>query len=117
MLKTGEKGAVLQRDKKSYAIVPHIPIGIVTPEQLKKIAEVAEKYELAALKLTSACRIAMVGFKEENIDQAWADLGMGPGAAVGIGNGTWSYCGFFQGCTCNRYRSAQCVQKAILQDT
>ena len=83
MLKTGEKGAVLQRDKKSYAIVPHIPLGIVTPEQLKKIAEVAEKYGLQALKLTSACRIAMVGFKEEDIDQAWKDLGMEPGAAVG----------------------------------
>lgn len=84
MLKTGEKGAVLQRDKKSYAIVPHIPLGIVTPEQLKKIAEVAEKYNLAALKLTSACRIAMVGFKEEDIDQAWKELGMDPGAAVGL---------------------------------
>ena len=84
MLKTGEKGAVLQRDKKSYAIVPHLPVGIVTPAQLKKIAEVAEKYNLAALKLTSACRIAMVGFKEEDIDQAWKDLGMEPGAAVGL---------------------------------
>ncbi len=84
MLKMGEKGAVLQRDKKSYAIVPHIPCGLVTPELLKKIAEVAEKYELPALKLTSACRIAMVGFKEEDIDAAWKDLGMDPGAAVGL---------------------------------
>ncbi len=84
MLKMGEKGAVLQRDKETYAIVPHIPLGLVTPDILRKIADVADKYKLGALKLTSACRIAMVGFKEEDIDQAWQDLGMDPGAAVGL---------------------------------
>ena len=84
MLKDGEKGAVLQRDKETYAIVPHLPLGLITPEQLRKIADVAEKYKTAALKITSAARIAIVGLKEEDIDSAWADLGMQPGAAVGL---------------------------------
>ncbi|MDZ7641891.1 MAG: NAD(P)/FAD-dependent oxidoreductase [Desulfurivibrio sp.] len=84
MLKDGEKGAVLQRDKESYAIVPHLPLGLVTPEQLRKVAEVAEKYRCAAIKVTSAARIAIVGLKEEDIDAAWNDLGMSPGAAVGM---------------------------------
>ncbi len=83
MLKDGEKGAVLQRDKSTYAIVPHIPMGVVTPEFLRKIAEVAEKYGAQALKLTSADRIAMVGLQEKDIDSAWTDLGVEPGAAVG----------------------------------
>ncbi len=84
MLKDGEKGAVLQRDKETYAIVPHLPLGLITPQQLRKIAEVAEKYQTAAIKITSAARIAIVGLKEEDIDGAWRDLDMTPGAAVGL---------------------------------
>ena len=84
MLQDGEKGAVLQRDKTTYAIVPHLPLGLITPEQLRKIADVAEKYRSAALKVISAARIAIVGLKEQYIDQAWQDLGMAPGAAVGL---------------------------------
>lgn len=84
MLKDGEKGAVIQRGRKTYAIVPHIPLGVVTPEQLKKIAELAEKYEALTLKITSAQRIAIVGLKEEHIDEIWQDLGISPGAAVGL---------------------------------
>ena len=84
MLKIGEKGAVPQRDKKTYAIAPHLPCGVITPEQLRNIADVAEKYQAAALKITSASRIAVVGLKEEDIDNAWEDLSMGPGHAVGL---------------------------------
>lgn len=84
MLKDGEKGAVLQRDKETYAIVPHLPLGLITPEQLRRIADVAEKYQTAAIKITSAARIAIVGLKEEDIDSAWQELDMAPGAAVGL---------------------------------
>jgi NAD(P)H-nitrite reductase large subunit len=84
MLKDGEKGAILQRDKETYAIAPHLPCGVVKPEELRKLADVAEKYGCAALKVTSAARIALVGLKEEDIDQAWQDLGISPGAAVGV---------------------------------
>ncbi len=83
MLKDGEKGAVLQRDKETYAIVPHVPLGVVTPDFLRKIAEIAEKYGVKAMKLTSADRIALVGLKEEDIDKVWEELGVNPGAAVG----------------------------------
>ncbi|MGL4799673.1 MAG: hypothetical protein ACRCWY_09825 [Cellulosilyticaceae bacterium] len=79
-----DKGAVLQRDKETYAIAPHLTGGLVTPAQLKKIAEVAEKYHAKALKVTAAQRIAIVGLKEEDIDKAWEDLGMKPGAAIGL---------------------------------
>ncbi len=82
MLKDGEKGAVLQRDKESYAIVPHFPLGLADPQILRNIADVAEKYG-AALKITSASRIAIVGLKEEDIDSAWEQIGTDPGAAVG----------------------------------
>jgi NAD(P)H-nitrite reductase large subunit len=79
-----EKGAILQRDKKTYAIAPHIPGGIVTPDMLRKIADAAEKYNAAAIKLTSAQRMAIVGLNEEDLDNVWADIGMKPGAAIGL---------------------------------
>jgi len=84
MLNDGEKGVVLQRDKETYAIAPHLPCGVVTPEILRKLADVAEKYNAAVIKVTSAARIALVGLKEEDIDAVWADLGIQPGAAVGL---------------------------------
>ena len=84
MLKLGEKGAIIQRDGETYAVAPHIPCGVVTPELLRKLAGAAEKYGAAALKITGAARIAIVGIKEEDIDNLWEDLGMKPGAAVGL---------------------------------
>jgi NAD(P)H-nitrite reductase large subunit len=84
MLKLGEKGAIIQKDKETYAVAPHIPCGVVTPELLRKIADTAEKYNAQALKITGATRIAIVGIKEEDIDGVWKDLNMAPGAAVGL---------------------------------
>lgn len=79
-----EKGAVLQRDKETYAIAPHLIGGLVTSEQLRKLADVADKYNASAIKVTGAQRIAIVGLKEEDIDNAWEDLNMNPGAAIGL---------------------------------
>ena len=79
-----DKGAVLQRDNKTYAIAPHIPGGLVSIESLRKIADVAEKYHAQALKLTSSQRIAIVGIEKDEIDNAWKDLGMRPGSTSGL---------------------------------
>ena len=84
MLKLGEKGAIPQRDNETYAIAPHIPCGVVTPDLLRKLADVAEKYDAQAMKITGATRIAIVGLKEEDIDSVWEELGMDKGAAVGL---------------------------------
>lgn len=84
MLQDGEKGVIIQRDKETYAAAPHIACGVISPAALRKIADVAEKYNCATLKITSAARIAMVGIKEQDIDALWADLDMPPGAAVGL---------------------------------
>ena len=84
MLNDGEKGAVLQRDRQSYGIAPHFPCGVITPEALRKIADVAEKYHVPMVKITSAQRITLLGIKEEDVDAVWSDLGMECGAVVGI---------------------------------
>lgn len=79
-----EKGAIVQRDKETFAIAPHIPGGIIDPASLRKIADVAEKYNAKVLKITSAQRIAIVGIDPKDIDGAWKDLSMKPGAAIGL---------------------------------
>ncbi|MCP3940101.1 MAG: NAD(P)/FAD-dependent oxidoreductase [Desulfobacteraceae bacterium] len=84
MLKDGEKGAILQRDKETYAVAPHIPCGVVSPDQLRTIADTAEKFNAAAIKITSAARVAIVGVKEEDIDSLWKDLDMPKGHAIGL---------------------------------
>lgn len=84
MLKDGEKGVILQRDKETYAVAPHVPCGVITPQLMRQIADVADKYQLQALKITSAARIALVGVKAEDVDSVWQDLGMDPGHAVGL---------------------------------
>ncbi|BDC35872.1 MAG: NAD(P)/FAD-dependent oxidoreductase [Candidatus Methanoliparum thermophilum] len=79
-----EKGAIVQRDYETYAVAPHLPGGICDPQTLRKIADVAEKYNAKALKLTSAQRIAIVGISENDIDKVWKELDMPPGHAAGL---------------------------------
>jgi NAD(P)H-nitrite reductase large subunit len=84
MIKDGEKGAVLQIDNETYAIAPHTPAGIVTPELLRRIADVAEKHRVPLIKVTSAYRIGLFGVREEEVDQIWAELNLHPGHLTGL---------------------------------
>ena len=78
------RGAFIQRDKQTYAIVPRTPMGLVTPDVLEKIAAVARKYEIPIIKITSAQRMALVGLQPEMINEVWKGLGMEVGPAVGV---------------------------------
>jgi len=82
-LADGVKGAVIQRDRQTYAVAPHLPCGLVTPDLLRRIADVAERYGCQALKLTGAERIALIGLREQDIDAVWRDLGLEPGGLTG----------------------------------
>ena len=79
-----EKGAILQRDKESYAVAPHIPGGFIRVKDFRKLVNAAEKYQAAALKMTSGQRIAVVGLKEADLDAFWRDVEMDIGYAIGL---------------------------------
>lgn len=68
----------------SYGIVLKIPTGVVTPDMLRKIADVYEKYNCKVIKLTCAQRIAIIGIEEKDIEAVWRDLGVEPAAATGL---------------------------------
>jgi NAD(P)H-nitrite reductase large subunit len=83
-MEAGPVGAILQKDKKTYAIVPRIPMGVLTPEILESIAKVARKYNVRIIKITSGQRIALVGLNPEDVGPAWTDLEMEVGPAEGL---------------------------------
>jgi len=76
------KNAILQRDKKTYAIVPRIPGGIIQRDHLKSLSEIVEKYDIPIVKITSGQRLALVGLKEDDVEAVYQELGMEPGKAT-----------------------------------
>ena len=75
-------GAILQRDKETYAIVPRTPVGMVSPEELEAIIKVVRKYQIPIIKITSGQRFALVGLKKDDVENIWSDLGMDVGKAT-----------------------------------
>ncbi|PKM66669.1 MAG: nitrite reductase [Firmicutes bacterium HGW-Firmicutes-2] len=68
----------VRNEKRTYSITPRIPGGFITPDTMIRLAEVARKYK-ATLKITSGQRVMIIGLKAEDVDAAWAELGMEPG--------------------------------------
>ena len=81
MTEAEPQGAILQRDKETYAIVPRTPAGMVSPEILENIAGVARKYKVPIIKITSGQRLVLVGLQKEDVNSAWHDLDLGIGRA------------------------------------
>ncbi len=79
-----EQGAIVQRDRETYAIAPHLPGGITDTATLRKLADIGDKYGCKLVKVTSAQRIALVGLREEDLEKTWEELGMDKGAAIGL---------------------------------
>jgi NAD(P)H-nitrite reductase large subunit len=75
-------GAILQRDKKTYAIVPRTPVGLLTPKIMESIARVARQHAIPIIKITSGQRLALVGIEGPQVAAVWKDLGMEPGRAT-----------------------------------
>lgn len=76
------KGAIPQRGADSYAIIPRLPSGVITADQLEALARAIRQYEIPIAKLTSGQRIALVGIKAGDVPGVWAGIGMGEGRAV-----------------------------------
>ena len=79
-----EKGAVIQRDRRTFALTPHTPAGLINSDQLRRIAAVADRFQVKQIKLTSAQRITLIGIAEEDIDVVWQELGEPIGRVSGL---------------------------------
>ena len=65
----------------TFSVVPRIHGGVVTPDQLRKIADAAERYEVPMVKITGGQRIDLLGVKKEDLPAIWRDLDMPSGHA------------------------------------
>lgn len=74
--------ANIQRDG-TFSVVPQMKGGVTTPAQLRRIADVAEKYEVPMVKVTGGQRIDLLGVRKEDLPALWDDLGMPSGYAYG----------------------------------
>ncbi|TVY11727.1 nitrite reductase large subunit NirB [Paenibacillus cremeus] len=72
----------IQKDS-TYSVIPRIHGGVTTAEDLKKIADVAVKYNVQTVKITGAQRIGLYGIKKEDLPSVWQDLDMTSGFAYG----------------------------------
>ncbi|MBO0720202.1 MAG: NAD(P)/FAD-dependent oxidoreductase [Blastocatellia bacterium] len=72
--------ANIQRDR-TFSVVPRIYGGVTSPAELRRIADVAEKYEARMVKLTGGQRIDLLGIRKEDLPGVWRDLGMPSGHA------------------------------------
>jgi nitrite reductase (NADH) large subunit len=74
--------ANIQKDG-SYSVVPRMWGGSTSAAELRRIADVAEKYRIPTVKLTGGQRIDLLGVKKEDLPGVWRDLGMPSGHAYG----------------------------------
>ncbi len=65
--------ANLQKDG-TYSVVPRMWGGVTNPQELRAIADVAEKFEIPTVKCTGGQRIDLLGVKKEDLPAVWADL-------------------------------------------
>ncbi|MNS31401.1 Nitrite reductase [NAD(P)H] [compost metagenome] len=72
----------IQKDG-TYSVIPRIHGGVTTAEDLKKIADVAVKYDVETVKITGAQRIGLYGIKKEDLPKVWEELDMTSGFAYG----------------------------------
>ncbi len=76
--------ANLQKDG-TYSVIPRVPAGEITPQQLMTIARVAEEYDLYT-KITGGQRIDMFGARVDQLPDIWralTDAGFESGHAYG----------------------------------
>ncbi|RTL54967.1 MAG: NAD(P)/FAD-dependent oxidoreductase [Rhodocyclaceae bacterium] len=77
--------ANIQKDG-TYSVVPRMLGGITTPDELRVIADVADKYQVPTVKVTGGQRIDLLGVKKDDLPKMWAELaqaGMVSGHAYG----------------------------------
>jgi nitrite reductase (NADH) large subunit len=72
--------ANIQRDG-TFSVIPRIYGGVTSAAELKKIAEVAEKYQAKMVKITGGQRIDLLGFKKADLPAVWKELGIPSGHA------------------------------------
>lgn len=76
--------ANIQKDG-TFSVVPRMRGGVTSAAELRRIADVADKYHVPMVKVTGSQRIDLLGVKKADLPRIWADLGMPSGQAYSKG--------------------------------
>ncbi len=72
--------ANIQKDG-TFSVIPRMYGGTTTASQLRRIADVVDKYAIPTVKVTGGQRIDLLGVRKEDLPRVWADLDMPSGHA------------------------------------
>lgn len=81
----------IQKDG-TFSVVPEMAGGICSSDELRRVADVADKYHVPLIKLTGGQRIDLVGVRKEDLPGVWRDLDMPAGYAWGKSYRTCKSC-------------------------
>jgi nitrite reductase (NADH) large subunit len=74
--------ANIQKDG-TFSVVPRMWGGETNSSELRRIADVVDKYDIPTVKVTGGQRIDLLGVKKEDLPSVWKELGMPSGHAYG----------------------------------
>ncbi len=72
--------ANIQKDG-TYSVIPRMFGGETNASELRRIADVVDKYGIPTVKVTGGQRIDLLGVKKEDLVNVWRDIGMPSGHA------------------------------------
>ncbi len=76
----------------TYSVIPRMWGGETNASELRRIADVVDKYQIPTVKVTGGQRIDLLGVKKEDLPAVWQDLGMPSGLAYAKGLRTVKTC-------------------------
>ena len=72
--------ANIQKDG-TFSVIPRMWGGETNASELRRIADVVDKYQIRTVKVTGGQRIDLLGVKKQDLPAVWKDLGMPSGHA------------------------------------
>ncbi len=107
--------ANIQKDG-TYSVIPRMWGGETNSADLRRIADVVDKYAIPTVKVTGGQRIDLLGVKKQDLPAVWKDLGMPSGLAYAKGLRTVKTCVGSEWCrfgTQNSTLLGQQLEKAL----
>ncbi len=87
----GRAHASIQKDG-TYSVIPRMWGGETNASELRRIADVVDKYQIPTVKVTGGQRIDLLGVKKTDLPAVWKELGMPSGLAYAKGLRTVKTC-------------------------
>ena len=81
-----------QLQRSLVNVIPRMWGGETTAADLRRIADVVDKFKIPTVKVTGGQRIDLLGVKKEDLREVWSDLGMPSGLAYAKGLRTVKTC-------------------------